>query len=145
VYARDTAIHPATRTFQALRIFVNEELTELAHGLVAAEHILKPTGRLVVVAFHSLEDRIVKNFLNERARAPAFSRHQPELAAPPSTFRVLTHRPEIADDAEIAANPRARSAKLRSAERTDAAPREAAIGTMLPRLPSLADVMRGRT
>jgi len=145
VHTRDSAIHPATRTFQALRIFVNEELAELAHGLVAAEHILKPAGRLVVVAFHSLEDRIVKNFLNERARAPAFSRHQPELAAPPPTFRVLTRRPEIADDAEIAANPRARSAKLRAAERTDAAPREAAIGTMLPRLPSLADVMRGRT
>ncbi len=144
VHARDGAIHPATRTFQALRIFVNEELAELAEGLVAAEHILKPMGRLVVVAFHSLEDRIVKNFLNERSRAPAFSRHQPEITAAPPTFSVLTRRPETADDAEIAANPRARSAKLRAAERTDAAPREAAIGTMLPRLPSLADVMRGR-
>jgi len=145
VHARDSAIHPATRTFQALRIFVNEELAELAHGLVAAERILKPAGRLVVVAFHSLEDRIVKNFLNERIRAPASSRHQPEAVAPPPTFRALTRRPETADDAEVAANPRARSAKLRAAERTDAAPREAAIGTMLPRLPSLADVMRGRT
>ena len=65
-------------TFQALRIFVNDELAELAQGLVAAEHILKPAARLVVVAFHSLEDRIVKMFLNERARAPAFSWHQPE-------------------------------------------------------------------
>ena len=87
VHARDSAIHPATRTFQALRIFVNEELAELAEGLVAAEHILKPAGRLVVVAFHSLEDRIVKNFLNERCRAPAFSRHQPEITAAPPTFQ----------------------------------------------------------
>jgi 16S rRNA (cytosine1402-N4)-methyltransferase len=145
VHARESAIHPATRTFQALRIFVNEELAELAHGLVAAEHILKPAGRLVVVAFHSLEDRIVKNFLNERSRAPAFSRHQPEPTAAPPTFRALTRWPETADDAEIAANPRARSAKLRAAERTDAAARAAVVETMLPRLPSLADVMRGRT
>ncbi len=144
VHARDTAIHPATRTFQALRIFVNEELVELAHGLVAAERILKPAGRLVVVAFHSLEDRIVKNFLNERIRAPATSRHQPEAAASPPTFRALTRRPETAEDAEVGANPRARSAKLRAAERTDAAPREAVIEAMLPRLPSLDDVMRGR-
>ena len=70
VHARDSAIHPATRTFQALRIFVNDELAELAQGLVAAERVLKPAGRLVVVAFHSLEDRIVKNFLTERSRAP---------------------------------------------------------------------------
>ena len=144
VHARDSAIHPATRTFQALRIFVNEELAELAHGLVAAERILKPAGRLVVVAFHSLEDRIVKNFLNERIRAPASSRHQPEVAASPPTFRALTRRPETADDAEVAANPRARSAKLRAAARTDAAPREAVIEAMLPRLPSLDDVMRGK-
>jgi len=144
VHARDGAIHPATRTFQALRIFVNEELAELAHGLVAAEHALKPGGRLVVVAFHSLEDRTVKNFLGERSRAPAFSRHQPEKAAAPPTFRVLTRRPETPDDAEIAANPRARSAKLRAAERTEAAARKGAIEAMLPRLPSLAEVMRGR-
>jgi 16S rRNA (cytosine1402-N4)-methyltransferase len=146
VHARDSAIHPATRTFQALRIFVNEELAELTHGLVAAERILKPAGRLVVVAFHSLEDRIVKNFLNERMRVPVSSRHQPEAIATPPTFRALTRRPETADEAEIAANPRARSAKLRAAERTDAAAGEAAAEAMLPRLPSLdaVAVMRGR-
>jgi 16S rRNA (cytosine1402-N4)-methyltransferase len=144
VHARDSAIHPATRTFQALRIFVNEELAELAHALVAAERALKPAGRLVVVAFHSLEDRIVKNFIAERSHAPAYSRHQPEMPTAAPTFRPLTRRPETPDDAEIAANPRARSAKLRAAERTAAAARPAAIETLLPRLPSLAAVMRGR-
>ena len=123
VHARDSAIHPATRTFQALRIFVNDELAELAHGLAAAERVLKPAGRLVVVSFHSLEDRIVKTFLTERSRAPAGSRHQPEMVAAPPSFRVLTRRPETPDEAEIAANPRARSAKLRAAERTEAAAR----------------------
>jgi 16S rRNA (cytosine1402-N4)-methyltransferase len=96
------------------------------------------------VSFHSLEDRIVKNFLSERARPPALSRHLPEIAAVPPTFLVLTRRPETADEAEIAANPRARSAKLRAAERTDATPRPAVIEALLPRLPSLAEVMRGR-
>ena len=76
---RPGGIHPATRTFQALRIFVNEELAELAAGLAAAERILKPAGRLVVVTFHSLEDRIVKSFLAERSRAAGVSRHRPEL------------------------------------------------------------------
>jgi len=144
VHARESAIHPATRTFQALRIFVNEELAELAHGLAAAERALKPAGRLVVVAFHSLEDRIVKNFMAGRGRAPAYSRHLPEMAAAPPTFRLLMRRPETPDDAEIAANPRARSAKLRAAERTDAAARAATIDMLLPLLPSLADVVRGR-
>jgi 16S rRNA (cytosine1402-N4)-methyltransferase len=144
VHMRDHTIHPATRTFQALRIFVNDELGELARGLAAAERALKPSGRFVVVAFHSLEDRIVKTFITERSRAPAGSRHRPELQAPPPTFRALTRRPETADDAEIAANPRARSAKLRAAERTDAPPRSAAIEYLLPRLPSLNEVMRGR-
>jgi 16S rRNA (cytosine1402-N4)-methyltransferase len=144
VHARDSAIHPATRTFQALRIFVNEELAELARGLAAAERVLKPGGRLVVVSFHSLEDRIVKNFLSERGRAPAYSRHQPEMTAEPPTFRLLTRKPVIPDEAEIAANPRARSAKLRAAERTDAVARDAPVEAPLPRLPSLAEVMRGR-
>jgi len=144
VRSRDSAIHPATRTFQALRILVNDELAELARGLAAAERILKPAGRLVVVAFHSLEDRIVKTFLAERSRAPAASRHRPEIASAPPTFRVLTKRPETPDEAEIAANPRARSAKLRAAERTDAAARSATLETLLPRLPSLADVVRGQ-
>ena len=145
VHAREGAIHPATRTFQALRIFVNEELVELALGLSAAERALKPGGRLVVVAFHSLEDRIAKNFLAERSRAPGFSRHLPEMKAAPATFHVLTRRPETPEEAETAANRRARSAKLRAAQRTDAAARAASIETLLPRLPSLADVMRRRT
>ncbi len=144
VHAREGQIHPATRTFQALRIFVNDELAELAHGLAAAERVLKPEGRLVVVSFHSLEDRIVKTFLSERSRAPASSRHQPEIAAPPPSFRVLTRKPEVADDAEIALNPRARSAKLRAAERTAAVARSERIEHLLPRLPSIDDVMRGR-
>jgi 16S rRNA (cytosine1402-N4)-methyltransferase len=142
VHMRDSAIHPATRTFQALRIFVNEELAELAQGLVAAEHVLKPGGRLVVVSFHSLEDRIVKNFLTARGRAPATSRHQPEVAAAPPSFRLLTRKPEISGDAEIAANPRARSAKLRAAERTEASAMPAE--EVSPPLPSLADLVRGR-
>ncbi len=143
-HAREGAIHPATRTFQALRIFVNDELAELACGLAAAETALKPSGRLVVVAFHSLEDRIVKTFLAERSRAPAGSRHRPDVAAPPPTFRALTRRPELPDATEIAENPRARSAKLRAAERTDAPPRAPASEKLLPRLPSAADIMRGR-
>jgi 16S rRNA (cytosine1402-N4)-methyltransferase len=144
VSAHDSAIHPATRTFQALRIFVNDELAELARGLSAAERALKPAGRLVVVAFHSLEDRIVKTFITERTRAPAYSRHRPEMPAPVPTFRLLTRRPETPDSDEIAANPRARSAKLRAAERIDAAARTANIEELLPRLPSLDAVLGGR-
>jgi 16S rRNA (cytosine1402-N4)-methyltransferase len=144
VRSRDSTIHPATRTFQAIRIFVNDELGEVARGLIAAERVLKPSGRLVVVAFHSLEDRIVKTFLTERSRAPAGSRHRPEVAAAAATFHVLTKRPETPSESEIEANPRARSAKLRAAERTDAAPRTADAEDLLPRLPNLADVVRGR-
>lgn len=136
-------IHPATRTFQALRIFVNDELNELAAGLAAAERILKPGGRLVVVSFHSLEDRVVKTFLTERGRAQARSRHLPEVDAPPPTFSILTKRPIVADAAEIAGNPRARSAKLRAGERTGAPPRMEEGGRPF-NLPSLDDVMRGR-
>jgi 16S rRNA (cytosine1402-N4)-methyltransferase len=146
VHAREGAIHPATRTFQALRIFVNDELGELARGLAAAERVLKPGGRLVAVAFHSLEDRIVKNFLTTRSRAPAGSRHRPEMTAAAPTFRPLARRPETPDAAEIAANPRARSAKLRAAERTGAhAGAATAVETLLPRLPTLAEVTRGRS
>jgi 16S rRNA (cytosine1402-N4)-methyltransferase len=141
---REGGIHPATRTFQALRIFVNDELGELARGLAAAERVLKPSGRLVAVAFHSLEDRIVKGFLTERSRVPAFSRHRPQPESAPPTFRILTRRPELPDAAEIADNPRARSAKLRAAERTDAAPREASIESLLPALPALTDILRRR-
>ena len=119
---RGAKIHPATRTFQGLRIAVNEELSELEAGLVAAERALKVGGRLCVVTFHSLEDRIVKNFLSVRAgRSPGGSRHAPELAkgAPPS-FRLVFNGTQAPTDAETRANPRARSAKLRAAIRTDA-------------------------
>lgn len=119
---RGAKIHPATRTFQGLRIAVNEELAELEAGLVAAERVLKAGGRLAVVTFHSLEDRIVKNFLGVRAgRTPAGSRHAPPTAkgAEPS-FRLLFNGAHSAGDAEAKANPRARSAKLRAAIRTDA-------------------------
>jgi 16S rRNA (cytosine1402-N4)-methyltransferase len=143
VHARPGQIHPATRTFQALRLFVNEELDELANALAAAERILKPSGRLAVVSFHSLEDRIVKTFLAERASTAGVSRHRPEIEAEPPTFTLLTKRPIAADDAEVAANPRARSAKLRAAERTGAPPRAFDAAKLLPRLPSLDDVMRG--
>jgi 16S rRNA (cytosine1402-N4)-methyltransferase len=135
-------IHPATRTFQALRIFVNEELSELAAGLAAAERVLKPAGRLVVVTFHSLEDRILKNFLAERSGAAAVSRHRPPTPPEPPTFRVLTRRPVVPDSSELAANPRARSAKLRAGERLDAAPRPLDVAGLLPPLPSLVDVTR---
>jgi len=140
VRARPGDIHPATRTFQALRIFVNEELDELHAALVAAEEMLKPGGRLVVVSFHSLEDRIVKTFLNERGRQGGGSRHLPEVAQAAPSFEILTRRPIVADEAEVAANPRARSAKLRAAVRTaaPARPETAAFDW-----PQLADVMGG--
>jgi 16S rRNA (cytosine1402-N4)-methyltransferase len=141
VHTRAGDIHPATRTFQALRLFVNDELGELARGLIAAERILRPGGRLVVVSFHSLEDRIVKTFLTARAGTRAGSRHLPEVAARPASFTILTKRPIGPDEAEVAANPRARSAKLRAAERTGA-PADSADRPALPRLPSLADVLR---
>jgi 16S rRNA (cytosine1402-N4)-methyltransferase len=126
---RGAKVHPATRSFQAIRIAVNEELSELEAGLVAAERTLKAGGRLCVVTFHSLEDRIVKTFLAVRAgRTPAGSRHAPPLAAgAPPSFQLLFNGAQAPSQAEVEANPRARSAKLRAAVRT-AAPvwREAA-------------------
>jgi 16S rRNA (cytosine1402-N4)-methyltransferase len=124
VPGRGDGIDPATRTFQALRIYVNDELGELTRGLSAAEHLLRAGGRLAVVSFHSLEDRIVKDFLRARAgETPAGSRHRPDtVRAPAPSFRLIHRKPITADPAEIARNPRARSAKLRVAERTDAAP-----------------------
>jgi 16S rRNA (cytosine1402-N4)-methyltransferase len=138
------SIHPATRTFQALRILVNDELAELAAGLAAAEALLRTDGRLVVVAFHSLEDRIVKSFLSERSRRQGFSRHRPEGEQAAPTFRVLTRQPVVPDAAEIAANPRARSAKLRAAARTNAPPSPKPWRSLLPQLPVLRDVVGGQ-
>jgi 16S rRNA (cytosine1402-N4)-methyltransferase len=143
VRATPGGIHPATRTFQALRIFVNEELTELAAALAAAERVLQPSGRLAVVTFHSLEDRIVKNFFTARSRSTGVSRHRPALTPEAPTFRVLTRRPVVPEAAEIAANPRARSAKLRAAERLAAASRPLEVASLLPPLPTLADVVNG--
>ncbi len=140
VRSKPGEIHPATRTFQALRIFVNAELDELHLALSAAERVLKPGGRLVMVSFHSLEDRIVKNFLVERAGAGGGSRHLPEIAQAAPSFSILTRRPVTPDDAEISANPRARSAKLRAAERNEAPAHAAA---ELPAWPTLDSVMRG--
>jgi 16S rRNA (cytosine1402-N4)-methyltransferase len=114
-------IHPATRTFQALRIFVNRELEELAEALAASERILGSGGRLVVVSFHSLEDRIVKRFLADRsAEKSSGSRHQPEAVVAPPTFELITKNAVSPGEAETAANPRARSARLRAARRTTA-------------------------
>ena len=116
-------VHPATRTFQALRIHVNDELGQLARGLGAAERLLAPEGRLVVICFHSLEDRQVKRFLARRSGLqPRPSRHQPETAGqpPPPSFRLVFRGARKPRAAEVAANPRARSAKLRAAVRTAA-------------------------
>lgn len=115
---------PATRTFQAIRIHLNAELDELEQGLAAAERVLKPGGRLAVVSFHSIEDRIVKRFLRERSGAnPAGSRHLPDARAggPRPSFEAVA-KPVRAGEAEIARNPRSRSATLRVAHRTEASP-----------------------
>ena len=119
---RGAPIHPATRVFQALRIAVNEELSELEAGLGAAERVLRAGGRIAVVTFHSLEDRIVKSFFTERAgRRPAGSRHQPPVpTGPEPTFTLLFNGARTASGAEVEANPRARSAKLRAGVRTGA-------------------------
>ncbi|WGJ15616.1 16S rRNA (cytosine(1402)-N(4))-methyltransferase RsmH [Methylocapsa sp. D3K7] len=118
-------IHPATRVFQALRIAINDELGELVHALAGAEAVLKEGGRLAVVTFHSLEDRIVKQFFAERSgRGRTASRRLPhEIAPPQPTFVLAGRQPVIPSQREIDANPRARSAKLRHGERTKAPPR----------------------
>jgi 16S rRNA (cytosine(1402)-N(4))-methyltransferase len=116
-----SGIDPATRSFQALRIRVNDELGEIERALDQAGRLLTPTGRLIVVSFHSLEDRIVKRFMVDAAgRAPSPSRHDPRgLAARPAPrFRLLTARPLRPSADETNANPRARSARLRAMECT---------------------------
>jgi len=122
-------IHPATRTFQALRIHVNGELDELVAALHAAEKLLTPGGRLVVVTFHSLEDRIVKRFFTSRAgKLPSGSRHLPEARMPPPPSFELPFKGHLeANAGETSRNPRARSAKLRAGVRTEA-----------PSMPSIA-------
>ena len=119
---RGARTHPATKTFQALRMLVNDELGELARALVAAETRLKPDGRLVVVSFHSLEDRVVKNFMVDRSGGGGGgSRYAPERpAGRPPTFALPHRKAASPSELELAANPRARSAKLRVAVRTDA-------------------------
>jgi 16S rRNA (cytosine1402-N4)-methyltransferase len=120
---RGAKTHPATRSFQALRIAVNDELGELERGLEAAEQALKAGGRLAVVTFHSLEDRIVKSFLTVRAgKTPGGSRHQPRLerSGPEPSFQLMFNGARASSVAEASANPRARSAKLRAAVRTTA-------------------------
>lgn len=112
-------IHPATRVFQALRIAVNDELGELVSALHGAEQMLKPGGRLAVVTFHSLEDRIVKRFFTEAGQTARGSRHLPDVDIASARFETLTRRPVVPGDDEMAVNPRARSAKLRAGKRTD--------------------------
>jgi 16S rRNA (cytosine1402-N4)-methyltransferase len=119
---------PATRTFQAIRIHLNAELDELEQGLEAAERALKPGGRLAVVTFHSLEDRIVKRFLRERSGAtPAGSRHRPAYVDPNEPTFERVAKPVSATERELVANPRARSARLRSAVRTSAPARKGTV------------------
>jgi 16S rRNA (cytosine1402-N4)-methyltransferase len=120
----DDPKHPATRTFQALRLYVNDELGELERGLAAAERMLKPGGRLAVVSFHSLEDRVVKRFLQSHSgKQPKSSRYLPAQAEGPAPAFELKDRNGLEpSEEEIAGNPRARSARLRWAIRTDAPP-----------------------
>jgi 16S rRNA (cytosine1402-N4)-methyltransferase len=134
-------IHPATRVFQALRIYVNDEIGELEKALAAAEAVLPPGGRLVVVTFHSLEDRAVKTFLNDRSKEVPGSRHAPAQASPAASFSLINRKPLIATEAEVAANPRARSAKLRAAIRTRA-PARLGLLKGLRGVPSLDQIKR---
>jgi len=145
-------IDPATRTFQALRVAVNDELGELARGLIGAEHLLAPAGRLVVVAFQSLEDRLVKTFLRGRCGERAgISRHMPEdpgASGPGPSFQAVSRRASLPTPEETARNPRARSARLRVAERT-AAPSwpvtDTGAGALAVPLPTLGALLASPT
>ena len=137
-------IHPATRTFQALRIFVNQELQQLGEALFAAERLLRAGGRLVVVTFHSLEDRMVKLFFKDRCGGGHGSRHMPAVEAKPEIFNIPGKGLLKATKDEAEQNPRARSAKLRWAERTShcaVEPDMAIFG--LPNLASLSSFQQG--
>jgi 16S rRNA (cytosine1402-N4)-methyltransferase len=134
-------IHPSTRVFQALRIFVNDELGELAQALFAAEQALKPGGRLVVVTFHSLEDRIVKQFFADRSSKTSGSRHLPMVAMKEAIFDPLGKAMVAASEEEAEINPRARSAKLRAGIRTEAKSRGSDMSIFdLPSLASLSSL-----
>ncbi len=133
-------IHPATRTFQALRIFVNRELEQLAQALFVSERVLGEGGRLVVVTFHSLEDRIVKTFMTSRSGEQRGSRHMPEIAATPAVYELEGRGLVKPSQAECESNPRARSAKLRWATRTANGPMIADLSIFgLPNLPLVSD------
>jgi 16S rRNA (cytosine1402-N4)-methyltransferase len=121
VKTREQGQNPATRTFQALRIFINAELEELQQALDASLAVLQPGGRLAVIAFHSLEDRIVKKFFSDRAGKASGSRHLPVAHERAATFAVIGKSMVSASEAEAEINPRARSAKLRAGLRTNAA------------------------
>lgn len=122
-YPKKGQTDPATRTFQALRIYVNNEIGELFDALIASERMLKEGGILAVVSFHSIEDRIVKRFMRQRAGLSAQpSRHQPIHAETKPTFKLTPQRPIAPETSEVKLNPRARSAKLRVATRTSAFP-----------------------
>ncbi len=138
---RTGKIHPATRVFQALRIFVNDELGELHRGLCAAERLLRPGGRLIVVSFHSLEDRIVKQFLRQRADVQAEgSRYMPSAPShgPDVSFKLLSRSAVKPSSLETSENPRSRSARLRAAVRTDAKAFPPS-DTVLPDVPHIDD------
>lgn len=131
--------HPATRTFQALRIYLNDELGALLRGLAAAEHMLLPNGRLAIVTFHSLEDRIVKKFYARRTgRVGRPSRHLPEEKIAEYSFAEIFPNSRCPSQDEIQANPRARSARLRAVRRTDAPARIGGDEDLVPSLPKLS-------
>ena len=143
IHSKPGDIDPATRTFQALRIYVNDELGEIGKGLLAAERLLKAGGVLSAISFHSLEDRLVKTFITSRSQAPATSRHAPETKVAPSSFKAVQRKALVAGEEEVRMNPRARSAKLRVAERTDALAQSGdPLETLLAKIPSLEEGVR---
>ena len=116
--SKKSKIDAATKTFQAIRIYLNDEISELEQGLIAAEKILKPEGILAVVSFHSIEDRIIKKFFLKCAKNRNYSRHRPEYLKRDNSLEIITKKPIIPSQTEIKANKRSRSAKLRIAKRT---------------------------
>jgi 16S rRNA (cytosine1402-N4)-methyltransferase len=143
IHSKPGDIDAATRTFQGLRIYVNDELGEIGKGLLAAEQLLKAGGVLSAISFHSLEDRLVKTFIASRAQPPATSRHAPEVKVTPPSFRAIERKALVAQEDELTANPRARSAKLRIAERTDApAHKDDPLAVLLDKMPSLEEGAR---